>query len=61
MNKDQIKGRAEQAKGKLKEVAGKVVGNERLQADGLGDQVKGRVLKNVGDAKHKLADRIDKL
>ncbi|MBC3841143.1 CsbD family protein [Streptacidiphilus sp. 4-A2] len=32
---------SEKAKGKVKETAGKVVGNERLQAEGKGDQVKG--------------------
>ena len=34
MNKDQMKGRLKQAEGKVKEVAGKVVGNERLQTEG---------------------------
>ena len=30
MNKDQVEGRIDQAKGKVKEVAGKVTGNETL-------------------------------
>ena len=40
MNKDQIKGRVEQATGKVKEVAGKVVGNDRLETEGLADAEK---------------------
>ncbi|KJS61455.1 CsbD family protein [Streptomyces rubellomurinus] len=32
---------AETAKGKVKEAAGKAVGNERLAAKGKGEQVKG--------------------
>ena len=34
MNKDQVKGRFEEAKGKAKEVAGKVVGNDKLELKG---------------------------
>ena len=41
MNKDQIKGRVEEAKGKVKEVTGKVL-------DEKGMEVKGNVQKNVG-------------
>lgn len=32
MNRDQIKGRITQAKGKAKEVAGRATGDERLEA-----------------------------
>ncbi len=38
---DKAANAGEQAKGKVKETAGKVVGNERLEAEGKGDQVKG--------------------
>ncbi|MDM0046532.1 CsbD family protein [Variovorax dokdonensis] len=51
MNSDQIKGTAEKAKGHVKEAAGKVVGNERLQAEGKADQASGAVQKKVGDVK----------
>lgn len=49
MNKDQAKGRLEVAKGKAKEVAGKVVGNDKLE-------VKGRVQKNSGKAQAAYGD-----
>ena len=51
MNKDQVKGRLEEAKGKVKEVAGKVVGNKRLEAEGDVEQVAGKVQKTYGDMK----------
>lgn len=51
MNKDQVKGRIEQAKGKAKEIAGKMVGNKTLEAKGDADQVAGKVQKTYGDAK----------
>jgi uncharacterized protein YjbJ (UPF0337 family) len=34
MNKDRIKGSAEQAKGKVKEVAGKATGDKKLETEG---------------------------
>jgi uncharacterized protein YjbJ (UPF0337 family) len=39
---------AEKAKGHVKEAAGKVTGNERLQAEGKADQAKGDV-KQAGE------------
>lgn len=61
MNKDQVDGRLEQAKGKLKEVAGEVVGNDRLKAEGEVDQVAGKTEAKVGDAKESVKRGIDKL
>ncbi|MGW6568617.1 CsbD family protein [Streptomyces sp. NPDC054975] len=36
------KGKAEKAKGKLKETAGKAMGNERMETEGKTDQMKGK-------------------
>jgi uncharacterized protein YjbJ (UPF0337 family) len=58
MNKDQVKGRAEAAKGKIKEAAGKVVGNEKLQGEGVADQAAGKVQKTYGDVKEDAKDAI---
>jgi uncharacterized protein YjbJ (UPF0337 family) len=61
MNKDQVKGAAEQGKGKVKEAAGDLTGNKSLEREGEADQVKGKVQKNHGDAKENVKDGIDKL
>ena len=65
MNKDQVKGRVEQTTGKVKEAAGKLVGNDRLRTEGAADQVKGKVQAGYGDAKENVKDKarkvIDKL
>ncbi|RXR25661.1 CsbD family protein [Oerskovia turbata] len=45
---DKIKHGAEEAKGKVKEGAGKATGNERLEAEGHADQAKANV-KQAGD------------
>jgi uncharacterized protein YjbJ (UPF0337 family) len=49
INEDQVKGRADQAQGKVKEVVGKVVGNKDLEA-------KGNIQKNVGSVQASLGD-----
>lgn len=61
MNKDQVKGHAEDVKGKIKEVAGKVVGNDKLTAEGQADQLAGKTQAKVGDAKETVKKAIDKL
>ncbi len=45
---DKARNTAQQAKGKLKETAGKVSGNNKLRAKGNADQVKGN-LKQAGE------------
>jgi uncharacterized protein YjbJ (UPF0337 family) len=52
MNKDQIKGHAKEVKGKVKEIAGRAVGNPRVEAKGDEEQVIGKVQKTYGDIKN---------
>ena len=56
MNKDQVKGRMEQAKGSVKEVAGKVVGNKKLEVEGQVDKVGGKAQATYGDLKEDVKD-----
>lgn len=44
-------GKVEQAKGKLKEMTGKVTGNDRLKGEGQAEQFKGRAREGVESAK----------
>jgi uncharacterized protein YjbJ (UPF0337 family) len=60
MNKDQVNGRAETIKGNVKEAAGKIVGNERLTAEGQADQVAGKVQSTVGDVKNNVGNAVKK-
>lgn len=59
MNKDRIEGSFDQAKGKVKEVAGKVTGDAKLETEGKADQVKGKVQSAVGGAKDKAKEALD--
>jgi uncharacterized protein YjbJ (UPF0337 family) len=51
MDKEHVKGAADNAVGKIKEVAGHVTGNRKLETEGKADQVKGAVHNAVGDLK----------
>ena len=54
VDRDRVKGSAKQAKGKMKEVAGKVTGDSKLQGEGKADQAKGKVQNTVGSIKDTL-------
>jgi uncharacterized protein YjbJ (UPF0337 family) len=51
VDKDRIRGSAEQAKGRVKEVVGKVTGDWKLEGEGRADQFKGKVQSAVGAVK----------
>ena len=51
IDKDRIEGSAQQAKGKVKEVAGKVLGDSKLEAEGKADKAAGKIQNAVGGLK----------
>ena len=54
MDKDRIKGSAAQAKGAVKEVAGKVLGDKKLETKGKTEKAVGKVPNAVGGLKDTL-------
>ncbi len=58
VNKDQVKGRVTEAKGKIKEVTGKLVGNEKLEAKGKVEKIAGKAQATFGDVKKNVKDAI---
>jgi uncharacterized protein YjbJ (UPF0337 family) len=54
MDRDRIKGMGDQAKGSMKDAAGKVTGDSKLQAEGKMDRAKGKVENAVGGMKDSL-------
>jgi uncharacterized protein YjbJ (UPF0337 family) len=57
VDKDRVKGSAEQAKGKAKEWAGKVTGDAKTENEGKADQVKGKVQNTVGGLKDTVREK----
>ncbi len=56
MDKDRIDGAADKAKGAMKEAAGKLTGDKKLQAEGQVDKAKGAMKNAVGGAKDAIRD-----
>ena len=55
----ELKGIGQQIKGKIQEGAGKLTGNEDLEADGNLNQAGGKVREKLGEAGRKVADALD--
>jgi uncharacterized protein YjbJ (UPF0337 family) len=51
MDREHVKGAADKAKGAVKDAAGKVIGDTKLEAEGKLDKAKGAAHSAVGDAK----------
>jgi uncharacterized protein YjbJ (UPF0337 family) len=51
MDKEHVKGAADNAVGKTKEAVGHAVGNKKLETEGKVDQVKGAAHNAAGDVK----------
>jgi uncharacterized protein YjbJ (UPF0337 family) len=60
MDKERIKGAAQQAKGHIKETAGKMTGDAKLKSEGRADQVEGKIRNAVGSAKDTMRDALKK-
>ncbi len=59
MNKDQTHGTAEQVKGKVNEVVGKVTGNKTQEAKGDLQHEAGKTQKAVGDLREQIKRNAD--
>jgi uncharacterized protein YjbJ (UPF0337 family) len=51
VDKEHVKGAADKAKGAVKETAGKVTGDKKLESEGKFDKAKGEAHKIAGDVK----------
>ncbi|HET9716742.1 MAG TPA: CsbD family protein [Pseudolabrys sp.] len=56
MNKERVQGAADQAKGKVKELAGKASSDTKLEAEGKVQKVGGKVQNTIGGMKDKMKE-----
>ncbi len=54
MDKDRIAGSAKEIKGAVKEMAGKAVGDAKLESEGKADKIEGKVQNAIGGLKDTL-------
>lgn len=59
MDKDTVEGTLNQASGAVKDIAGKVTGDQKLQAEGFVDNLMGKAQAAIGDVKQALDHRYD--
>ena len=58
-NRDELEGKFDQAKGEVKETAGRVLNDRDLEAEGEADQAGGNVQEGFGRARRKVGEAIE--
>jgi uncharacterized protein YjbJ (UPF0337 family) len=53
---DQMEGTFHQVKGKIKEIAGELSDNPKLEAEGSGEKIAGKVQEKIGQVKKVLGE-----
>ena len=61
MNKDEMDGRLDQLKGKVKQATGDLTDNERLRDEGVADEAGGEVQEGFGRGRRKVGEAIEDL
>ena len=58
-NDDEVKGKADQLKGRVKDAVGRATGDERLRDEGAADEASGEVQETLGKARRKVGETIE--
>ena len=58
-NRDEMEGKWDQAKGKTKEVVGRAIDDEELEAEGNVDRASGDVKEGFGKARRKVGEFVE--
>jgi uncharacterized protein YjbJ (UPF0337 family) len=61
MNRDELEGKADQLKGKVKQGVGDLTDNDRLHDEGVADEAAGDVQEGYGKARRKVGEAIEDL
>jgi uncharacterized protein YjbJ (UPF0337 family) len=61
MNKDELDGKAEAFKGRVKQGAGDMTDNDRLREEGVADEASGEIKEGFGKARRKVGDAIEEV
>jgi len=59
MNKDEIDGKAQQVKGKVKQATGDLTDDDQLHDEGVADEAAGKVQEGFGRGRRKLGDALE--
>ena len=59
MNKDELNGRTDQIKGKVKQATGDLTDDERLHDEGVADEASGKVQEGFGRGRRKVGEALE--
>jgi uncharacterized protein YjbJ (UPF0337 family) len=59
MNRDELDGKTDKMKGKLKQATGDLTDNERLHDEGVADEAAGEVQEGFGRGRRKVGEAIE--
>lgn len=59
MNRDEVKGRTDQVRGKIKQAAGDLMDDDRLRDEGVADEAAGEVQEGFGRGRRKVGEAIE--
>jgi uncharacterized protein YjbJ (UPF0337 family) len=61
MNRDELEGKKDQLKGKVKQAAGDLTDDDRLHDEGVADEAAGDVQEGFGRGRRKVGEAIEEL
>jgi uncharacterized protein YjbJ (UPF0337 family) len=61
MNRDELEGKKEQLKGKVKQATGDLTDDEQLHDEGVADEAAGNVQEGFGKGRRKIGEAIEDL
>jgi uncharacterized protein YjbJ (UPF0337 family) len=61
MNKDELRGKAKEIKGDMKQRIGNATGDERLHDEGVADEAEGNVQDAFGEGRRKVGNAVKDL
>lgn len=59
MNRDELEGKGDRLKGKVKQGVGDMTGNERMKDEGVADEASGEVQEGFGRGRRKVGEAIE--
>jgi uncharacterized protein YjbJ (UPF0337 family) len=61
MNRDELKGKADKVKGKVKQATSHLTDDERLHDEGVVDEAAGEIQEGFGRGRRKVGEALDEL
>jgi uncharacterized protein YjbJ (UPF0337 family) len=59
MNRDELEGKGDQLKGKVKQGVGDLTGNDKMKGEGHADEASGNVQEGFGRGRRKVGEAIE--